>query len=66
MNAPFSWNAGDREDLLRDLLVADRDAEPLGFGERGLLVDHLLQDLLLDAELPQQLRRSCCRRTACR
>ena len=27
----------------------------LGFDQRGLLVDHLLQDLLIDAELPQQL-----------
>ena len=27
----------------------------LGFGERRLLVDHLLQDLLIDAELLQQL-----------
>ena len=46
---------GNREDLLRQLLVADADALALGFGQRGLLVDHLLQDLLVDAELPQQL-----------
>ena len=45
----------DREDALRDFLVADPDAEALGFGERRALVDHLLQDLLLDAELLQQL-----------
>ena len=45
----------NREDALAHFLVAHRDAEPLGFGERGVLVDHLLQDLLLDAELLQQL-----------
>ena len=55
MNAPFSWNAGIARIRWRDFLVADRDAEPLGFGERRALVDHLLQDLLLDAELLQQL-----------
>ena len=44
-----------REDALPHFLVADRDAEPLGFGERGVLVDHLLQDLLVDAELLEQL-----------
>ena len=55
MNRPFSCSAGNREDLLRELLVADADALALGLGERGLLVDHLLQDLLVDAELPQQL-----------
>ncbi len=47
--------AGNREDLLRQLLVADADALALRLGQRRLLVDHLLQDLLLDAELPQQL-----------
>ena len=45
----------DREDPLPHLLVADRDAEPVGLGERGPFVDHLLEDLLLDAELLQQL-----------
>ncbi len=45
----------NREDLLRELLVADADALALGLGQRRLLVDHLLQDLLVDAELPQQL-----------
>ena len=46
---------GNREDLLRELFVADADALALGLGQRGLLVDHLLEDLLIDAELPQQL-----------
>ena len=45
----------NREDLLRELLVADADALALGLGQRRLLVDHLLQDLLVDAELAQQL-----------
>ena len=55
MNAPFSWNAGIAKMRCAHFLVADLDAEPLGFGERGALVDHLLQDLLLDAELLEQL-----------
>ena len=41
--------AGDREDLLRELVVADANALALGFDERHLLVDHLRQDLLIDA-----------------
>ena len=46
---------GNREDALPHFVVADRDVEAFRFGERRPLVDHLLQDLLLDAELPQQL-----------
>ena len=45
----------DREDLLGQFVVADRDAVLLGLDEADLLVDHLRQDLLVDAELPQQL-----------
>jgi hypothetical protein len=37
------------------LFVADSDALACGFRERRLFVDHLLQDLLVDAEL----RSSC-------
>ena len=55
MNAPFSWNAGIAKMRCRTSSSLTRDAEPLGFGERRALVDHLLQDLLLDAELLQQL-----------
>jgi len=44
-----------REDPLPHFLVAHLDPDPFGFGERGALVDHLLQNLLLDAELLQQL-----------
>ena len=55
MNAPFSWNAGIAKIRCAHFLVADLDAEPVGFGQRRALVDHLLQDLLLDAELLQQL-----------
>ena len=55
MNAPFSWNAGIAKMRCRTSSSLDPDAEPLGFGERGALVDHLLQDLLLDAELLEQL-----------
>jgi hypothetical protein len=43
------------EDALPHFFVARRHAEPLGFDERRLLVDHLLQNLLVDAELFQQL-----------
>src|SRR5262249_37158355 len=32
----------------------DLQAETIGFGQRGALVDHLLQDLLIDPELLQQ------------
>ena len=45
----------DREDLLGEFVVADRDAVLLGLDEADLLVDHLRQNLLVDAELPQQL-----------
>ena len=55
MKRPFSCSAGNREDLLRELLVAHADALAFGFGQRRLLVDHLLEDLLVDAELAQQL-----------
>ncbi len=46
----------ERQDLGPQLFVADGDAVAFGFGQRRLLVDHLLQDLLLDPELPQELR----------
>jgi len=45
----------DREDLLRQLVVSDGDALALGLDHRHFLVDHLRQDLLVDAELPEQL-----------
>ena len=45
----------DREDLLSELVIADRDAVLLGLDQTDLLVDHLREDLLVDAELPQQL-----------
>ena len=45
----------DRVNALRDFLVADLQAQAIGFRERGALVDHLLEDLLIDAELLQQL-----------
>ena len=44
-----------REDALPHFLVARVDAEPVGFGERRLLIDQLLKDLLVDAELLQEL-----------
>ena len=53
MNCPFSWNAGSDEDALAHFLVARRDARAAGFGQRGLLLDHLLHDALVDAELLQ-------------
>ena len=46
---------GNGEDLLRELFVAHADALALGLDQRGLFVDHLLEDLLIDAELPHQL-----------
>ena len=45
----------DRVDALGDLLVADRQPEALGLGQRRAFLDHLLENLLLDAELLQQL-----------
>ena len=45
---------GQVGDPLPDLLVGRRDAEPRGLGERGLLLDHLLDDALVDAELLEQ------------
>ena len=45
----------NREDLLCELLVAHADSLALGLGKRGLLVDHLLEDLLIDSQLPKQL-----------
>ena len=38
-----------RLDARRDFLIAGVDAEPLGLGERGFLLDHLLEDALVDA-----------------
>ena len=55
MNAPFSWKAGIAQMRWATSWSLTRDAETLGLGERGALVDHLLQDLLVDAELLQQL-----------
>ena len=46
---------GDREDLPRQLLVADREAVTIRLDERHLLVDHLRENLLVDPELAQQL-----------
>ncbi len=46
---------GNRENALSDFLVADANLEPIGFGDGGALVDHLLQDLLFDAQLFEQL-----------
>ncbi len=43
------------QDPLAQLRVAHLDAEPIGFGEHRFLVDHLTEDALLDAELPQHL-----------
>jgi hypothetical protein len=42
-----------RQDPLADLFVAGADAEAVGFGERRLLLDHLLNDALVDPELFQ-------------
>ena len=55
MKRPFSWNAGRRENALAHLDVADSEALAPRFGHHRFFIDHLLQDLLLDAQLPQQL-----------
>ena len=55
MNAPFSWNAGVAKMRCRTSSSLALDAEPLGLGERRLLIDQLLEDLLVDAELLQEL-----------
>ena len=60
MNCAVLLEAGIAKMRCAHFLVADRDAEALGLGERGALVDHLLEDLLLDAELLQQLLVRCC------
>jgi hypothetical protein len=39
---------------LRELVIGDADAVAVGFDERHLLFDHLIQDLLIDAELPEE------------
>src|SRR5262249_7190309 len=46
------WN---RENALPDLLVGDTNLQSIGLGERGALVDELLQDLRFDAKLLEQL-----------
>jgi hypothetical protein len=46
---------GDREDLLGELVVADAQLVVVRLDDGNLLVDHLRQDLLVDAELPDQL-----------
>ena len=46
---------GDGEDARANLFVADRHALAPRFGDHRLLVNELLQDLLLDAQLPQEL-----------
>ena len=43
------------EDALPHFLVARLDAEPLGLGQRRALVHQRLQDLLIDAQLLEQL-----------
>ena len=53
--APVLLEAGYRENSLRQFLVAHREALAFGFDHGGLLVDHLLQDLLVDAELTEDL-----------
>ena len=45
----------NREDALAHFLVAHLDADAPRFGDRRLLVHHLLEDLLLDAQLLEQL-----------
>ena len=42
------------EDALPHLLVAHGDVPPLRFNHRSALVEHLLQELLVDAKLLQQ------------
>ena len=38
----------------RTSCVGDGQAQPLRFGERGLLIDHLQKDLLVDAQLSEE------------
>ena len=47
--------AGQREDALANLDVADRDALLARLGDHGFFVNELLQDLPIDAELLEQL-----------
>ena len=54
MNCPFSWNDGKRQDARPHLFVGGGDAELAGLGQRDLLLDQLLHDALVDAELAEQ------------
>ena len=55
MNVPFSMKAGQREDPLPHFMSVTVERSPPGLRHDGLLVDEGLQDLLVDAELPQHL-----------
>ena len=46
---------GKRQNAFAHFLVARADAETFGLGQRGLFLDHLLDDSLVDSELLQQL-----------
>ena len=55
MNWPFSWKAGHARMRSRTSASLAVMPEAGGFRGRGLLLDHLLHDALIDAELLQQL-----------
>ena len=55
MKRPFSWNAGMVRMRSRISTSLTVDALAPRLGDHRFLVDELLQDLLFDAELPQQL-----------
>ena len=54
MNWPFSWNAGSARIRSRTSASLALIPSRAGLGQRRLLLDHLLDDALVDAELFQQ------------
>ena len=55
MNWPFTWNSGIARIRCRTSSSVTVMPSRLGLGHHRLLVDQLLQDLLLEAQLFQQL-----------
>ena len=55
MNRPSTWKAGSVRMRSRTSASLTRRTEALRLGERGVLVDQLLEDLPVDAERPQHL-----------
>ena len=55
MKLPFSWKAGSARMRSRTSSSLAVMPSRFGLGKRRLFLDHLLDDPLVDAELPEQL-----------